>query len=543
MVLRLRSSGDRLTTYLLGKLGPTPSEQARKAERRSRILRQLGTSDPNLSEPMPPAEPTTQPTQPAGAQLLCQPPQNGSGGLASNPDLDLRKAALERLAVMSSQYGALDPELSYRAHHDALTGLPNRHAFEERTNHGLAYARRYGRPMAILFIDLDGFKTVNDSLGHAAGDAVLREVAQRLRSALRESDIIARWGGDEFVAALLEVGSEHDAARAAQKLMDALKEPLSVEGQQICLSASIGISLYPEDGTDLSSLLRKADQEMYESRSRTRQALSKRPVVDPMQAGDPRLIESQLKFALQRGEFHLYYQPQFDLHTNRVYAIEALIRWDHPRLGMLQAGSFLPLAQRSRLMPDISAWTMAAASRQAARLKATGLGQIRVAVNISASQFAAGDFVTTLGRALDAAGAEPEFLELDLPEVVLAEDWQTALHKLNQLRGLGVHVSVDDFGSLFTSLDYVQRLPLSGLKLDQRLVRGTQDQQSLLIQSIIALAQTAGIRAIAEGIETAQQLQLVRNAGCDGAQGYLLGMPVPAEELHLASLLPAASLQ
>lgn len=541
MVVRLRSSGDRLSTYLLGKLGPRQSQQDRKAERRSRILRQLGASDPVFSVPIPLTDPDAHPVPAAGAPLIWQRPQNGSGGLTPNPEQDLREATLERLAVMSGQSAAPDPELSYRAHHDALTGLPNRHAFEERTNHGLAYARRYGRPMAILFIDLDGFKAVNDSLGHPAGDTVLCDVAQRLRSALRESDIIARWGGDEFVAALLEVGSEQDAARAAQKLMDAIKEPLSVEGQQICLSASIGISLYPEDGTDLTSLLRKADQEMYESRNRTRLAPSTRSMADPRQAGDPRLIESQLKFALQRGEFHLYYQPQFDLHTNRVYAIEALIRWNHPRLGMLQAGSFLPLAQGSRLMPEISAWTLAAASRQAAHLKAAGLDQIRVAVNISASQFAAGDFVTTLASALDSAGAEPEFLELDLPEAVLAQDWEAAFQKLNQLRALGVHVSVDDFGSLFTSLDYVQRLPLSALKLDQRFVRGTQDHQPLLIQSIIALAQSAGIRAVAEGIETAQQLQLVRNAGCDGAQGYLLGMPVPAEELLLASLLPAAS--
>jgi len=542
MVLRLRSSGDRLSTYLLGKLGSKHSQEDRKAERRIRILRQLGASESGLSFPIPLTEPAAHPIQPAGSQFFWQPPQNGSGGLTSNPEQDLREATLERPASMSSQSAAPDPELSYRAHHDALTGLPNRHAFEERTNHGLAYARRYGRPMAILFLDLDGFKAVNDSLGHAAGDMVLREVAQRFRAALRESDIIARWGGDEFVAALLEVGSERDAARAAQKLIEAVGAPLSVEGHQIYLSASIGISLYPDDGTDLTTLIRKADQAMYEGRSRTRQAPSARPEVNPRDAGDPRLIESQLRFALQRGEFRLYYQPQFDLHTNRIYAIEALIRWNHPKLGMLQAGSFLPLAQRTRFMPEISAWTLGAASRQAAYLKAAGLDQIRVGVNISASDFAADDFVATLARAMDAAGAEPKLLELDLPEVVLAEDWEAAFHKLNQLRDLGVHISVDDFGSLLTSLDYVQRLPLSGLKLDQRFVRGTQDHQPLLIQSIIALAQSAGIRAIAEGIETAQQLQLVRNAGCDGAQGYLLGMPVPAEDLPLATLLPAASL-
>ncbi|MGQ9633009.1 MAG: putative bifunctional diguanylate cyclase/phosphodiesterase [Bryobacteraceae bacterium] len=540
MVLRLRSSGDRLSAYLLSALTSKHCQQDQKAERRIRILRQLGVPDPDLTVAY--TEPPARLIQPPSAPPSCRKEQDNSCQRTSQPPRDLRDGTLERLGETSSPYAPSDPELSYRAHHDALTGLPNRHAFEERAAHGLAYARRYGRPSAILFLDLDGFKAVNDSLGHAAGDMVLREVAQRLRAALRESDIIARWGGDEFVAFLPEVGSHNDAARAAQKLTKALEAPLfSVDGQPICLSASVGASLYPEDGTDLHSLLHKADQAMYASRSRTRQELPGRPETNSQNESDPRLIESQLRFALQRNELRLYYQPQFDLHTNRVHAIEALIRWEHPRLGILQAGSFLPLAQRTRLMPEISAWTLKSACRQAALVKQTHHVQLRVAVNISASQFAEEDFISKLAREIEIAGAEPKFIELDLPEAALSQDFEAAFHKLSQLRQLGVRTSVDDFGSVFTSLDYVQRLPLSGIKLDQRFVRGTQDHHPLLIQSIIAFAQSAGIRAIAEGVETMQQLHLIREAGCDGAQGYLLGMPVPADQLFAGQLLPASS--
>lgn len=540
MVLRLRSSGDRLSAYLLSRLTSKHCQQDLKAERRIRILRQLGVPDPDLTVAY--TEPPARLIQPPSAPPSCREEQDNSCQRTSQPPRDLRDGTLERRGEMSSPYAASDLELSYRAHHDALTGLPNRHAFEERAAHGLAYARRYGRPSAILFLDLDGFKAVNDSLGHAAGDIILREVAQRLRAALRESDIIARWGGDEFVAFLPEVGSHNDAARAAQKLTKALEAPLfSVDGQPICLSASVSASLYPEDGTDLHSLLHKADQAMYASRSRTRQELLGRPETNYENESDPRLIESQLRFALQRNELRLYYQPQFDLHTNRVHAIEALIRWEHPRLGILQAGSFLPLAQRTRLMPEISAWTLKSACRQAALVKQTHHAQLRVAVNISASQFAEEDFISKLAREIEIAGAEPEFIELDLPEAALSQNFEAAFHKLSQLRQLGVRTSVDDFGSVFTSLDYVQRLPLSGIKLDQRFVRGTQDHHPLLIQSIIALAQSAGIRAIAEGVETTQQLHLIREAGCDGAQGYLLGMPVPTDQLFAGQLLSASS--
>lgn len=540
MVLRLRSSGDRLSAYFLSRLSSKHGQQDQKAQRRSHILRQLGVSDPDLT--LPHMEPSTRLIQPSSALSSYRRQLGNSFQRTSELPQDLRDATLERLAAMSQQYPASDPELSYRAHHDALTGLPNRHAFEERAAHAIAYARRYGRPLGILFMDLDGFKSVNDSLGHAAGDTVLREVAQRLRAALRESDVIARWGGDEFVAVLPEVGSESDAAKAAQKLTEALEAPVRVDGQPIRLSVSVGASLYPKDGTDLPTLLRKADQAMYQSRSRTRQGLPGLPGTNSGNDGDPRLIESQLRYALQRNELRLYYQPQFDLHTNRIHAIEALIRWEHPRLGILQAGSFLPLAQRTRLMPEISAWTLKAACQQAALVKRTDHTQPRVTVNISASQFAEEDFISHLAREIEIAGAEPEFLELDLPEAALSQDLEVAFRKLNQLRQLGVHTLVDDFGSIFTSLDYVQRLPLSGLKLDQRFVRGTRDQQPLLIQSIIALAQSAGIRAIAEGVETAQQLHLVREAGCDGAQGYLLGMPVPADQLlFTGQILPASS--
>lgn len=540
MVLKLRSSGDGLGAYLLGRLSSKQSQKALKMNRRTRILRQPGAQNPDPSVPL--MESAGSLIQPSVAAAPPAPLHDGPSAQTSNPQNDLRTATLERLAAMSGPYAPPDPELSYRAHHDALTGLPNRHAFEERATHGLAYAKRYGRPTAILFLDLDGFKAVNDTLGHAAGDTVLFEVAQRLRTALRESDIIARWGGDEFVAFLPEVSNEYDAAKAAQKLTDALEAPICVDGEPIRLSASVGASLYPTDGTDLPSLLRKADQAMYASRSRTRQGLPGRPGTNSGNESDPRLIESQLRFALQRDEFHLYYQPQFDLHTNRIYAIEALIRWEHPRLGILQAGSFLPLAQRTRLMPEISAWTLRSACRQAALVKLADKAQLRVAVNISPSHFAEDDFVPKLAREIEAAGAEPELIELDLPEAALSENFDAAFHKLNQLRQLGVHISVDDFGSTFTSLDYVQRLPLSGLKLDQRFVRGTQNHQPILIQSIIALAQSAGIRAIAEGVETAQQLDLVRNSGCDGAQGYLLGIPLPLERLLSGQLLPTSSL-
>lgn len=519
--------------YLTSLLGARPVPEV-KAQRRERILKQVFEWDDRFQGDVrqkegPKVELQTELT---AMPLFGSRKRSDSGAKRVNGDQELRQATLERLASLCKEAPAPDPELAYRAHHDALTGLPNRPAFEERMKQGLAYARRYQRSLAVLFIDLDGFKSVNDSFGHSCGDAVLREAGQRFQSALRESDLVARWGGDEFVAGLLEVGSRADAGIAAAKLQEALTEPFVAEGQQIKLSASIGISLFPEDGTDLATLVRKADLAMYQGKKGGKNG-AQFSSGEEASSREPLLIEGHLRHALERREFSLYYQPQYDLRTGKLAALEALLRWKHPRLGVVQPASFLPLAEKSWLMLPISAWTMETACRQIRRLREAGIEDVRVAVNISASEFAREDFVSSLARTMEAAGAIPEYLELDVPEGVLASNLERAAERLKELKGLGVGISADDFGSSRTSLEYVQRLPIDGLKLDPRLVRGLAEagHRPLLVRSLIALAQSAGLRANAEGVETVQELEALRSAGCDAAQGYLLGMPAPVEDL------------
>lgn len=536
MNIRLRSSGGRISTFFLSKLASERDAATLREERKSRIVARILDAETNGAARLAAAsgDPLAFLYGSKQAELA-----GGSFGVErseSTENIDLRAATLQRLDAMCACPSGREAELAFRAHHDALTGLPNRHAFETLTSQGLAYARRYGRPLAILFIDLDGFKSVNDTFGHACGDAVLQQVAHRFRSVLRQSDTIARWGGDEFVVGLLEVGSAGDAWRAAEKLLNALKDPLSVDGRSISLSASIGISIYPEDGADLKTLIEKADQAMYEGRRVATRQSHDGSCQDATGEGRARLVESQLRFALQRGEFFLHYQPQFDLHTGAVCAVEALIRWQHPRLGLMQAGSFLPLAQTSRLILPISAWTLETACSHFAGFSRSSARALRVAVNVSAAQFYQEDFVSEVVAALDRTGADPHFLELDLPEEALTQDLEAANRKLAQLRQLGIRLAADDFGSTYTSLDYIQRLPLDSLKLHPSLIRGlAPEQRPLLIESIIALAQSASVRAVAEGVETMQELNVVRSAGCDAAQGYLLAMPAPVEEVLAAS--------
>jgi len=599
IVLRLRTTNRSLYSYLAALLGAKSVADETRAERRARVLRQIfewgrtpeeGGGQGAASAPEEPEVPS-----PAGRAKVRVLPRPG-GKKPDEVDAELREATLRRLTslcqeeapgsatdeaveggapspmaspapetgkaaggpvsessdtelseaipqipapLLPAAVAEPDPQLAYRAHHDALTGLPNRPAFEEWMRHGLSYARRYGRSVAVLFIDLDGFKKVNDTFGHVCGDAVLREAGHRFQSALRESDIVARWGGDEFVAGLLEVGNRDDAARAASKLLQAVEGPFLVEGHEVSISASIGISVHPEDGAGLPELIRKADQAMYEGKREGRKGLPMTAEAQRSGSAPPLLIEGQLRHALERQEFRLYYQPQFDLRTGRLHSLEALIRWNHPRLGLMQASTFLPLAERSRHILPISEWALKTACGQIRKLREAG-HEVHVGVNISAADFDQEDFAALVERAVEAAGADPQLLQLDFPEGLLVRDLAASEEKLKGLRRMGIGVCVDDFGSSYGSLEYVQRLHVDGLKLDSELIRRLQGEERgpILVRSLITLAKSAGARANAEGVETRHELEVLKEAGCDCAQGFLLGMPAPAEEIFTKGNLP-----
>lgn len=447
--------------------------------------------------------------------------------------VELLKMA-SRLASMCMEQKESTGQLAYRAQHDALTGLPNRFTFEDRLKGALSHARRHGRILGILSVDMDRFKLVNDTLGHAAGDGVLQQVARRLAGCLRESDMVARWGGDEFMVGLLELADRQDAERVASKLMEAVKPPVDVEGHTVSTTVTIGISVYPDDGRNLEALIKNADKAMYKAKKAGTNSFQfcvpRRGEVERQRLD----AEAQLRCALERGELLLHYQPQFDLRTGALAGLEALLRWNHPQQGLVQPADFLPIAEHNGLIVPIGAWTLRTACRQARELDRAGLGRLRIAVNVSGGQFAHPGFAQQVAAALEETGIEPSRLELELSEGLVMNNLSESVPRMAELRALGVRVALDDFGAAYQSLGDLPRLPIDTLKISQSLVGGLGDRSKtpLLAESIFALAQGLGIRATAGGVESQTQLSVLRTAGCDLAQGYLLGRPLPAGELQ-----------
>ncbi len=417
------------------------------------------------------------------------------------------------------------------AFHDELTGLPNRRLCLDRLSLALLQARREGQALAVLFVDVDRFKNINDSLGHASGDELLKQVARRLLDTVRAGDTVARMGGDEFV--LLCPGADSRAiATRAQRMLDQLEQPYHVTGMALHLSSSMGIACYPQDGDTADVLVRNADAAMHLAKERGRNNFQF--YAPALNAGIlARLkLEMDLRAALDAGEFELHYQPKVRLDNGALYGVEALIRWRKDG-AMVPPGQFIPVAEESGLIGAIGDWVAAEACRQHRAWTQVGLPALRVAVNVSARQFARPGFTAALGELVRVHGCTPDAIELELTESMLMTDVQRATQVLGELKAQGFSVAVDDFGTGFSSLNYLRHFPVDVLKIDQSFVRELLDGRAALaiIEAIIALAGALGMQSVAEGVETDAQRILLRERGCNAMQGYLLARPMPAGEL------------
>ena len=416
------------------------------------------------------------------------------------------------------------------AHYDSLTDLANRVMFHRELDERLKLAGLRGEGAAVVCIDLDHFKTVNDTLGHAAGDSLLKRFAERLRSCVRSGDVVARLGGDEFAILQTGVSDRREAAALAQRIVEAANMPFEVAGREIGVGASVGIALYPSDDSDGGELLKKADMALYSVKSEGRCGFQFFEGAMDGRIQARRALELDLRQALTQGEFELYYQPLFDISQDRMSGCEALLRWNHPKRGLVSPAEFIPLAEEIGLISPLGEWVLQTACREAAGWP----GERKLAVNISPVQFRSRTLVQTVAQALAASGLPPERLELEITESVLLGDDASNLKTLHQLRELGCRISLDDFGTGYSSLSYLRSFPFDKIKIDQCFVRDLPgDPDSLaIIKAVTGLSASLGMTTTAEGVETAEQFAELRAQGCSEIQGFLIGRPYPVEELR-----------
>jgi diguanylate cyclase (GGDEF)-like protein/PAS domain S-box-containing protein len=435
------------------------------------------------------------------------------------------------------------------AYYDPLTGLPNRLLFTEQLSRALAHARRHRRRIATMFIDLDNFKRVNDTLGHRAGDQLLREASARLSAVLREHDSvargpaasddnsIARLGGDEFIVLLNDVPQAQDAAGAARRLVDTLAEPFTIEGNEIFCSGSVGVSLYPEDGGDVDTLLMNADAAMYRAKARGRGGFQLYDKSMNECALDDLRMETRLRRAIERDEFILHYQPRIDVLSGRIAGAEALIRWQHPERGLLAPAEFIPLVEQAGLVIPIGEWAIETACRQSAKWHKAGLQTVPIAVNLASTHLREKGLPALVARALKRHGVPARSLEIEVTESILLADPELAVRVAQELSEMGVSMSIDDFGTGYSSMGYLKRLPLAALKIDRSFVRDldTDPDDEAIVRAIIALARSLKLKVVAEGVETQAQLAFLQSVHCDEYQGFLNSRPV--DPVEFATLL------
>ncbi|MEW6520511.1 MAG: EAL domain-containing protein [Thermodesulfobacteriota bacterium] len=431
------------------------------------------------------------------------------------------------------------------AYYDGLTGLPNRQLFLQLFQQALSAARREGGKVALLYLDLDRFKRINDTMGHSAGDTLLQEIANCLGESIRSSDIVAkaclpckpgvtlsRLGGDEFTILLTRLAAEEHAGRVAQRILDLLSQPIRIAGQEVYISGSIGITLYPGDGEDVDMLLRNADVAMYHAKEIGRNTFQFFSAQMNQRAMEKLSIETDLKKAVERKELLLYYQPQVDLQTGRLAGVEALVRWLHPRLGMVPPSLFIPIAEETGLIVEVGEWVLQEACRQAVLWQRAGLVPVRMGVNISSLQFKQQGLAALVDQVLQQTGLAAGCLELELTESAIMQNVSQVNQTLIELKELGVNLSVDDFGTGYSSMSYLKRFPLDTLKIDRGFVMDitTDANDAAIIKAIIALSKSLGLKTIAEGVETAEQLAFLQKQGCDVIQGFFISMPLPVRE-------------
>ncbi len=452
------------------------------------------------------------------------------------------RQTVDALQTRAAEHQAAEERAQHLAHYDPLTGLPNRVLLHDRCHTALQWAMRHNHQVALLYLDLDHFKNINDSLGHRVGDEVLVELARRLRGAVREQDTVSRLGGDEFVLLLPETDAP-GAASVAQKILQAALVPLHLEDHELTVTPSIGIALYPQDGSDLDSLSRCADAAMYQAKSEGRNGV--RFFTASLQAQSERMlvVSNALRRCLERQQLSLSYQPQIDLETARVVGLEALVRWNHPELGAVSPAEFIGIAESNGLILPIGEWVLHEATQQLARWHRLGWTQLRVAVNLSAVQFRHANLLHLVSECLQEAGLAPRSLELELTEGVALHNPQQATAIMDELDRRGVRLSMDDFGTGYSSLNYLKRFRVYKLKIDQSFVRdlGQDAEDRAIVQTIIRMAQSLGLRTMAEGVETVEQREFLRAMGCDEIQGYLVSRPLPAAEMEVflrQALLP-----
>jgi diguanylate cyclase (GGDEF)-like protein/PAS domain S-box-containing protein len=432
-------------------------------------------------------------------------------------------------------------QVEFLAHHDALTRLPNRILARDRFEQAVSQSARGTRKVALLFLDLDNFKTINDTLGHQAGDHLLQQVVARLSEVVRASDTISRQGGDEFLVILSGLHDEYGADTVAQHILDRLAQPMEVDGNELHTSVSIGISVYPDDGGEFDTLLKKADMAMYSAKESGRATYRFFTEEMNVHAFERMQLQNRLRHALDQDEFLLHYQPQVELPSGRIVGFEALLRWNSKELGMVAPGKFIPVAEESGLILPIGSWVLREACRQAKAWQSSLGIKVPVAVNLSAMQFRRGGLVETLAEVLRETGLEPGLLELELTESMLLHDIDAVLAAMDQIRRQGVDMSIDDFGTGYSSLTYLKRLPVNRLKIDQSFVRDmiADADDASIVRAIIQMAHSLKLAVIAEGVETAEQAAWLVREGCEQAQGYFFGRPMPAAEVE--TLLRGAS--
>jgi len=446
---------------------------------------------------------------------------------------ELRLAAsAAHLAGMAIERHQIEARIRHMAHHDALTDLPNRILMEDRIAQAISMAQREHSVMAVMMIDLDRFKHVNDSLGHPIGDRLLQEVAQRLQLCVRSSDSVARLGGDEFVINLQKLHSLADATLIAEKVLHTLAQLFSIEGHAILIGGSIGISLFPQDGANSADLLRAADTAMYAAKTRGRGNFQFYTAEMNNTAKEQSQLQAQLRQALVQQQFMLHYQPQICLNSGRIVAAEALLRWQHPQRGLLMPAAFLPLLEDSGMMSDVGALVLSQACQQLQQWQKQGLPAIVLAVNVSAQQFLRGDFVGTVNATLTGNRLPATQLELEFTEAAMFDGSDKMIDAMQTLKQLGISMALDDFGTGFSSLSYLQRFPVNRLKIDRSFIRDVLQHQSStdIVRSIIGLAHNMKLSVVAEGVESPEQAQFLLQLNCEQAQGYFYSAALPPDE-------------